>query len=75
MKDENERVKDEDIRDGFVRCDRCKGKRTVFPVTEAFGLIKCKKCDGTGVVDWIENVVGKKEKKNIKNFTGSTGPG
>ena len=53
---------------GEIICDKCNGKKT-FPVLPVLNRIthihitevKCPKCKGTGKLDWIENVVGKKQ--------------
>lgn len=45
------------LKAGEMICDKCKG---VGHFDAGVYLYKiCKKCDGTGIVDWVENVVGK----------------
>jgi DnaJ-class molecular chaperone len=45
---------------GEVLCDVCRGWKQV-EISEGFRyIVDCPKCHGTGKLDWIENVVGKK---------------
>lgn len=46
------------LNDGEIYCDLCKQNGRY--VNEM-----CPKCKGTGKLDWVENVVGKKEKLNV----------
>ena len=43
-----------------IICPKCKGYKKIF---------YCSKCKGTGKVDWIENIVGKKEDDDISLYT------
>lgn len=52
---------------GEVKCKNCNGYGSLNPYlkkksSKSYSLIgiKCPKCLGTGKLDWIENVVGKK---------------
>jgi RecJ-like exonuclease len=47
---------DIELKEGEVICDNCHGK------TKSYGesLTICKKCWGTGKLDWIDLCVGKK---------------
>ena len=49
------------LEEGEMICDKCEGKGCISskidPTTMASS---CQKCQGTGKVDWIENIVGKK---------------
>ena len=47
-----------DLKPGEIRCDQCDGKG--FIVNKYFGKPVCNKCNGTGKLDWVEAVVGKK---------------
>lgn len=43
-------------------CNKCNGKGVYSETTKAgvtFINICCEKCDQTGEVDWIENILGK----------------
>ena len=51
------------LKKGEVICSKCKGIGLVFKIKSNKGIIfknECPKCQGTGKLDWIENVVGKK---------------
>jgi DnaJ-class molecular chaperone len=68
-----------ELKPGEVKCDKCKGtgiinnstyvvelpgvKYTSTTSSESLIGIKCKKCKGEGKMDWIENVVGKKDRR------------
>lgn len=50
---------------GMVKCDRCDGSGEVINDLSAglhkwMPLIMCRKCQGEGELDWVENIVGKK---------------
>ena len=42
-------------------CPTCLGSGELIPREEHFGVIRCGKCKGHGIIDWVENVVGKKQ--------------
>ncbi len=44
---------------GEIKCDKCKGKKNIN--RGVYGIVPCSKCKGVGKLDWIENIVGKKE--------------
>lgn len=60
-----------DLKPGEMICSECKGKRFITKVyipPNQFGKPKektdintCPKCYGAGKVDWVENIVGKKQ--------------
>ena len=50
------RTKDSMQSGELFKCKKCKG--TGFGVVSQ---VTCSNCDGTGYVDWIENIVGKKQ--------------
>ncbi len=60
------------LKKGEVKCDKCKGKGKipakdhprVYISTEG-SLFECPKCFGTGKLDWVENIVGKRKDENI----------
>jgi len=60
------------INPGEYICSKCKGKRKI-PIeedhTRLIGIIgtkvTCPTCHGTGKLDWIEKIVGKKQPRNI----------
>jgi DnaJ-class molecular chaperone len=43
----------------LVKCNKCNGEGEVLRRDDHFGVDRCPKCLGTGMLDWIENVVGK----------------
>jgi hypothetical protein len=49
------------LKEGEVICPVCNGKR-LLPLTDD-SIRFCKKCKGSGKLDWVELVVG----KNIEN--------
>lgn len=53
------------LEEGEVFCDRCNGTGIVDN-TKGSGTYNCRKCLGTGKLDWIENVVGKSNDKPRK---------
>jgi len=53
------------LEEGEMVCDKCEGKGGNAYNQPSDDLtkpqwVRCQKCQGTGKVDWIENVVGKK---------------
>lgn len=51
------------LRPGEVECKKCKGTGVTNPhAKKGMALMgyKCLNCDGSGKLDWIENVTGKK---------------
>lgn len=64
----------------FEICSECNGKKYVSPDDQyntrfikvkigGFSFFKrsCPKCDGLGVINWIDNVIESKEEKDRKN--------
>ena len=51
-------LKEEELEEGEVLCDVCKGYGYI--TDEAWGRRVCKKCQGMAKLDWIEKIVGKK---------------
>jgi len=55
------------LKEGEVICDKCNGTGgeyqdpNVGPKMSNY-FIKCDKCYGSGKLDWIENIVGKKDR-------------
>jgi hypothetical protein len=47
---------------GIYSCNLCDGKGRV-PVPQ--NDVTCPKCKGTGKLDWVENVVGKKDPSSL----------
>jgi len=68
-----------DLKEGEVFCSKCKGTGTADNNSNGYFDSTCDKCHGRGIVDWIENVVGKPEPMgNIASSSFSyvnTGPG
>lgn len=64
------------LADGEEFCDICKGKGTVY--TDRVKLsydpyrkdLVCHKCFGTGVLDWIEKAMGKKDNRRTSTAHG-----
>jgi DnaJ-class molecular chaperone len=55
-----------DLKPGEIICDKCKGEGTIFyPYNKQIRWCECRKCQGDGKVDWIENVVGKEKQDFI----------
>ena len=50
------------MNEGELICDKCKGRGHLRRI-RARSI--CRKCHGTGKVDWIENIVGKKMPEGI----------
>lgn len=48
------------IEEWEFRCEKCKGKGTIILDTSNDYNPKCPECQGTGKLDWIENIVGKR---------------
>lgn len=59
-----------------MKCDICNGEGFYFGSGEFVENIKhiipvkltCKKCQGQGTVNWVENIFGKKERGNKDIF-------
>ena len=47
------------MKDGEEICNKCDGKRAL-ETTDPEILRQCPKCRGRGIVDWIENIMGRK---------------
>lgn len=63
---ENQRLKEleESLKEGEMVCPECNGMGYIDKIpSDNFHVFKerCPKCLGAGKLDWIENVVGKKE--------------
>ena len=58
------------LEEGEMICDKCNGRgiipKIIIPKGEICTALFCRKCKGTGKLDWIENVVGKKPCRYIK---------
>jgi hypothetical protein len=48
-----------DLNPSEVVCSKCHGTKSMM--VDDFYYFKCDKCKGTGKLDWIENIVGKKK--------------
>jgi hypothetical protein len=58
---------------GQVWCPECKGLgcHPAEPI-ENFELVaQCKNCDGIGVLDWVERIVGKKRQFDFETYYAS----
>lgn len=42
--------------DGYMKCSRCDGDG--FIKTKDWNLIRCPKCEGMGLIDWVQNITG-----------------
>ncbi len=57
-------MKKRNLKEGELICDKCDGKsgsvngKPSDSLTNA-AWVRCSKCQGTGKVDWVENIVGK----------------
>jgi len=67
---------------GDVECDLCKESRAINererkekPWISCYSSVWCRKCHGTGKLDWIEQIVGKKhfweQDFDYSNYSGS----
>ncbi len=60
------------IKDGEIECDNCEGRGQFFypakSITGSSHYSKCSKCKGTGKLDWVENIVGKKDVESILDY-------
>lgn len=68
------------LKEGELVCDKCEGKGGNAYNHPSDDLtkpewVRCQKCQGTGKVDWIENIVGKKppEMFGSSSTSGSSG--
>jgi len=53
-------INDHELKEGEIICSKCGG--TGGRRTTAYGvLLGCSKCLGFGYLDWIENILGKKD--------------
>lgn len=55
-------------KESLTECSKCKGERVI---KETFYLLRvCRKCNGVGLLDWIDNVTGdsKLESERTKNI-------
>lgn len=51
-----------ELNEGEIKCPECYGnKKITDPKLSYIYWITCPKCKGKGKLDWIENIVGKKE--------------
>lgn len=51
-----------DLEEGELICKKCEGSGSwpkKFATLEDPSFARCPKCQGAGIVDWIENIVGK----------------
>ncbi len=49
------------LKEGEIICNKCNGSGSLSSKINASTMaFTCKKCDGVGKLDWIENVIGKK---------------
>jgi len=58
------------LKEGYVYCKECNGTgKTKFrKIILLHGWIttnKCPRCDGTGQLDWIENIMGIRNRERI----------
>lgn len=49
-------------------CNRCKGRGTYSTKTKDKRLKVCRVCEGSGKLNWIDNVFGKEEKSERIEF-------
>lgn len=63
-------LKEEDLEEGEVLCDMCKGYGYIN--NEQWGRMVCRKCQGEAKLDWIERIVGKKEPEFISGYSACT---
>jgi len=47
------------LEDGEMICSKCNGEGEVLPQNSHFGVEFCDKCHGDGIVDWVDNIMGK----------------
>lgn len=56
------------LKEGEVICSRCNGEECIERdrLWMSNNYMLCLKCGGTGKLDWVENIVGKKTKFVVK---------
>ncbi len=62
------------MKDGEVVCNKCHGTGQVISSYEYFPEKICPKCLSIGKLDWIENIVGKKQDSLLSYTFTSTPP-
>jgi len=55
-------IDEADCKEGEMICNKCEGGGSwpkKFAAMEDAYFLRCNKCQGIGIIDWIENIVGK----------------
>ena len=55
------------MRKDQVVCKKCNGEGAIHGATLQEISFTCPKCDGVGILDWIENIMGKPSKFEMIN--------
>ncbi len=56
------------LKEGEEICDSCRGTGKVLSSNVASPCNECPKCHGTGKLDWIEKVTGKRKPSTVDQF-------
>lgn len=61
-----------ELKEGELTCDKCNGTGCIPSKDNPHEIASlCSKCQGAGIVDWIENIVGKPPIDNYSSTSGN----
>jgi hypothetical protein len=74
-----------ELKEGEYICKKCKGKKFIYktykfhmnnePIQTGGRKVSCKECNGTGKIDWVQNIVGKRDEMSLGFFPDDIGLG